>query len=320
MTYSLTLTQEQIDIVINAYLNYEVPITNYYTLFRAKIKFSTLTIYTTGKVLIQGKDSLIIYNDINTMFGFETKHDIESPNKKEIEDSEDIILFKSYIGNDEVGTGDFFGPIIVCSACVNEDNYLRVKRLGVKDSKAITSDDKILSIGEELITFVPYSISILDNTKYNEITLKPNMNMNKIKAIMHNNVMNKFLVKYPDLDYNNIVLDDFCGEDKYYEYLSKSKNVIRNIIFETKAENKYLSVATASIIARYFFLKEIEKISKESGFEIQKGASNKVDIQASQIIKEKGTNYLSQIAKLNFKNFDKAKKILNNQLNNKLKF
>ena len=109
----------------------------------------------------------------------------------------------------------------------------------------------------------------------------------------------------------SVTRTNYKNLDKYYEYLSKSKNVITNIIFETKAENKYLSVATASIIARYFFLKEIEKISKESGFEIQKGASNKVDIQASQIIKEKGTNYLSQIAKLNFKNFDKAKKILN---------
>ena len=310
MTYSLLLTQEQIDIVINNYLDYEVSITNYYTLFRAKIKFSTITIYTTGKLLIQGKDALIIFNDINNLLGLQTEHNIESPTIEEINNSEEIILFKSYIGNDEVGTGDFFGPIVVCSSCVNEDNYLKVKRLGVKDSKAITSDEKILSIGEQLISFVPYAVTILDNFKYNEIINRPNMNMNKIKAIMHNNAINKFLVKYPSIEYNDIVLDDFCGEEKYYEYLTNSKNVIKDIIFETKAENKYLSVACSSIIARYFFLKEMDKISKDSGYEILKGASNKVDILASQIIKEKGSNYLSQIAKLNFKNYEKAKKLL----------
>lgn len=310
MTYSLLLTQEQIDIVINNYLDYEVSITNYYTLFRAKIKFSTITIYTTGKLLIQGKDAVIIFNDINNLLGLETKHNIESPTTEEINNSEEIILFKSYIGNDEVGTGDFFGPIVVCSSCVNEDNYLKVKRLGVKDSKAITSDEKILSIGEQLISFVPHAVTILDNFKYNDIINRPNMNMNKIKAIMHNNVINKFLVKFPNIDYNDIVLDDFCGEDKYYEYLATSKNVVKDIIFETKAENKYLSVACSSIIARYFFLKEMDKLSKDSGYELLKGASNKVDILASQIIKEKGSNYLSQIAKLNFKNYEKAKKIL----------
>ncbi len=310
MTYSLLLTQEQIDIVINNYLDYEVSITNYYTLFRAKIKFSTITIYTTGKLLIQGKDALIIFNDINNLLGLKTEHNIESPTIEEINNSEEIILFKSYIGNDEVGTGDFFGPIVVCSSCVNEDNYLKVKRLGVKDSKAITSDEKILSIGEQLISFVPYAVTILDNFKYNEIINRPNMNMNKIKAIMHNNAINKFLVKYPNIEYNDIVLDDFCGEEKYYEYLANSKNVIKDIIFETKAENKYLSVACSSIIARYFFLKEMDKISKDSGYEILKGASNKVDTLASQIIKEKGSNYLSQIAKLNFKNYEKAKKLL----------
>ena len=313
MTYSLTLTQDQIDIVINNYLDYEVSITNYYTLFRAKIKFSTLTIYTTGKVLIQGKDALIIYNDINSLLNLEHKIEIESPTREEINNSDEIILFKSYIGNDEVGTGDFFGPIVVCSSCVNEDNYLRVKRLGVKDSKAITSDEKILKIGEELISFVPHAITILDNSKYNEIINRPNMNMNKIKAVMHNNVMNKFLVKYPDIEYNNIILDDFCGEEKYYEYLSQYKNVINDIIFETKAENKYLSVACASIIARYYFLKEMEKLSIETGFDLLKGASNKVDQLACDIIKAKGTNCLNKIAKLNFKNFDKAKKLLSSK-------
>lgn len=310
MTYSLLLTQEQIDIIINNYLDYEVSLTNYYTLFRAKIKFSTITIYTTGKLLIQGKDALIIFNDINSLLGLKTEHNIESPTIEEINNSEDIILFKSYIGNDEVGTGDFFGPIVVCSSCVNEDNYLKVKRLGVKDSKTITSDEKILSIGEQLISFVPYTVTILDNFKYNEVINRPNMNMNKIKAIMHNNAINKFLVKYPNIEYSDIVLDDFCGKEKYYEYLTNSKNVIKDIIFETKAENKYLSVACSSIIARYFFLKEMDKISNNSGYEILKGASNKVDILASQIIKEKGSNYLSQIAKLNFKNYEKAKKLL----------
>ena len=308
MNYSLTLTQDQIDIIIDKFQEYEVSITNYYTLFRAKIKLSTLTIFTTGKLLIQGKESFCIYKDICDTLGLKIEYD-ETKQEKDI-NIENIKIFESYIGNDEVGTGDFFGPIVVCSSCVDENNYLYVKRLGVKDSKAITSDEKILEIGEKLINTIPHAVTILTNTKYNEVITNPNMNMNKVKAVLHNNVINKFLNKYKDLKYNSIVIDDFCGEQKYYEYLSNSKSLVKNIIFETKAENKYLSVACSSIIARYYFLKEIEKISEISGYNILKGASSKVDKLASEIIKDKGTSFLSKIAKLNFKNFSKAKNLI----------
>lgn len=313
MNYSITLNEEQINILINKYKEYQIPNTNYYTLFRAKIKLSVLSIYTTCKILIQGKDACILYKEICDMFNITIDKDISYDEFKsnEISNDDTIELYKTNIGNDEVGTGDFFGPIVVCSSCVSEDNYLRVKRLGVKDSKAL-NDEKIKAIAKELITFIPYSTTILSNEKYNEVIKNKDMNMNRIKAILHNNVMNKFLNQYPDFKDVTIVLDDFCGEEKYYEYLQKSKNVIRNIHFETKAENKYLSVACSSIIARYYFLNELDRISNEIDYVLLKGASNKVDTLASQIIKEKGTYLLTKIAKLNFKNYLKARKILDN--------
>ena len=101
--------------------------------------------------------------------------------------------------------------------------------------------------------------------------------------------------------------------NKSIKYLSKSKNVVTNIHFETKAENKYLAVACASIIARYYFLREMDKLSDMMGFELLKGASKDVDMQTAEIIKSKGTFILNKIAKLNFKNYAKANKILDNQ-------
>ncbi len=311
MNYTITLTQEQINILIDRYQNNEIFSTNNYTLFRAKIKLSTISIYSTGKLLIQGKDAYDIYLEICSLFNIEPTinkdiNDVESKKSEEITE-----LFSENIGNDEVGTGDFFGPIVVCSSFVSEENYIKVKRLGVKDSKTLNYE-KIISIAQELIDLIPYSVTILKNSKYNEVNATKNMNMNRIKAILHNNVMNKLLYQYPNLKDKQIVLDDFCGEDKYYEYLNKSKNIITNIHFETKAENKYLSVACSSIIARYYFLNELERMSFEAGIELPKGASSAVDKVASQIIKSKGTRYLSTIAKLNFKNFTKANKILDN--------
>ena len=312
MNYSFSLTQEQINNLIDHYADCEIFTTNNYTLFRAKIKSSTLSIYTTGKCLIQGNDCNIVYKEICQLLNIAYVEESDNTSTNNDNLDENIELYKTNIGNDEVGTGDFFGPIVVCSACVNEDNYLIVKRLNVKDSKAL-NDEKIKRIASILIESIPYSVTILSNEKYNEIINMKDMNLNRIKAILHNNVMNKFYTKYPEYDDIPIILDDFCGKEKYFEYLSKSKNVVKNISFYTKAENKYLSVACASIIARFYFLKEMDKLSNTVGFDLLKGASKDVDIQAAEIIKEKGTFTLNKIAKMNFKNYAKANRILDNQ-------
>ena len=78
----------------------------------------------------------------------------------------------------------------------------------------------------------------------------------------------------------------------------------------TKAENKCLSVACASIISRYIFLKEYGKLSKELNIFLPKGAGNKVDEVGVTIAKKYGFDKLKEIAKLNFKNTSKIKDAL----------
>jgi ribonuclease HIII len=103
-------------------------------------------------------------------------------------------------------------------------------------------------------------------------------------------------------------MDQFVNEKKYYEYLNDKNEVVKNITFLTKAEDKCLSVAVASIISRFIFLKEFKDLEKELGLEIPKGAGTLVDEAAIKIVKLKGLKNLDNIAKLNFKNLDKIKK------------
>ena len=74
-----------------------------------------------------------------------------------------------------------------------------------------------------------------------------------------------------------------------------------------KAEGKCPSVACASVISRYIFLKEYSKISKELDMFLPKGAGTKVDEVGIEIVKKYGFDKLKEIAKLNFKNTDKIK-------------
>ena len=308
MPYTIDLNDEQINKVIDKYLDFETPSNNDYTLFRAKIKNNNLTIYQTGKMLIQGKSTDILYKEICDLLGIDCFINEQAIETKNTNEEKYVPKYGTdIIGSDEVGTGDFFCGIIICSCLVRGEDIIFVKQLGVKDSKQL-SDEQIRKLAKELIKRLKFEIQLLSPSKYNSITQYKDMNMNKIKAILHNGAISKLVNK---TGCKNVVLDAFCTKENYFEYLSRQENVYRDIIFEEKAENKYLCVACASILARYYFLEYMDKLSNESGFVLLKGASSKVDELASEIIKEKGVSYLSKLAKLNFKNYSKAKAILN---------
>ena len=129
--------------------------------------------------------------------------------------------------------------------------------------------------------------------------------MNKIKAILHNKVLFKMINKIKNYDF--IIVDQFAEPYIYYNYLKGNPNVVRNITFFTKGEDKHLSVACASLISRYIFINEFNKLSKSLNINLPKGASDLVDDAGKKIIEKYGFDKLNEIAKLNFKNTEKIK-------------
>ena len=147
---------------------------------------------------------------------------------------------------------------------------------------------------------------ILSNEDYNKY-YSNDINMNKIKALLHNKVLYKLSNQIKDYEY--IIVDQFSESYVYFNYLKESSNVVRNITFFTKGEDKHLSVACASLISRYIFIKEFDKLSKNIEIELPKGASNLVDEIGKKIVDKYGFDKLKEIAKLNFKNTEKIKEI-----------
>jgi len=294
MTYTLNLNKIQISIIINKYQNYQVETTTPYMIFRAKINLSTLTIYQTNKILIQGNKSEELYQEICSLLNIKTEIYNDT--------HEDINVPLSIIGTDEVGTGDYFGGIVVCGCFIEKDKILDIMKLGVKDSKKL-DDKKIIDISPILLSKLQYSIIYLDNVKYNQITKIQGMNLNKIKAILHNKVIIKLMEK--GIKYDKIIIDGFTTKSKYLEYLQTQDKIISDVALEEKGEDKYLGVAAASIIARYYFLKKLNELSKQYGYILPKGAGHEVDMMIEKIIREGNKNILNKIAKLNFKNTNK---------------
>lgn len=272
---SIKLNKEKIDKIKETFKEYITNSPSEYIDTFIKKDGLTISIYKNNKVLFQGEDAL-----------FYGESFIDQK-------------FVKHAGSDEVGTGDFFGPVVVVAAIVEEKDEKLINELNVVDSKEL-DDNKILNIGPKLIETVKHSTLILDNVKYNEVHQK--YNLNEIKAKLHNKAYLNLIKKgytLPSLCY----IDDFCGQTKYFEYLSNEKEVYRNLIFETKAENKYAAVAVASCIARYIFLNEIKKMEQKYQMKFTKGASERVNEDAKLFINKYGKDRLNEVCKLHFKNY-----------------
>ncbi len=267
-----------------------------YAIFQAQEEDTVITLYESGKAMFQGTSADVDAAMWGTVLD-NTKEKQEEQKKKDLKYHN-----CSSVGSDEVGTGDYFGPIVVTAAYVKKEDVDRLGKLGVGDSKKIT-DEKIKKITPELIKIVKYRSMILTNKEYNEKYTK-DINMNKIKAILHNKVLYQLMTEEkPNVDY--IVVDEFAREKRYYEYLEGIPNVQRNITFMTKAEDKNLAVASASIISRYIFLKEFDKLCDSIHIPLPKGAGKDVDEIGEEVVEKYGEDKLKEIAKFNFKNTDR---------------
>ena len=278
--YSMQVSELELQKLNKMYINLLVEDKNPYLLFHAKHIETHILAYNNGKVLLQGDQV-----------------------------DQEIILIKKHlgledyaaIGSDEVGTGDVFGPIVVCTAYVHPTSMPMLEEMNVRDSKLMT-DQAILKIGAKLAKEITHTLLILSPTKYNELT-KKSINLNKMKALLHNQAIIKTTSKVNKQV--PVILDQFCQPNLYFNYLSEETLVYRQINFYTKAESVHISVAVASIIARYAFLVRLNQLSKKFKITLKKGASSIVDDQIKMFIDRGDLKRLHEVAKMNFKNVTK---------------
>ena len=172
------------------------------------------------------------------------------------------------------------------------------------DSKRI-KDEQIIEIGKQLIKKIPYSQVSLGNEKYNQL-VDENMNMNEMKAKLHNQVLLNLKKKFPAV--SNFFIDEFTEKENYFKYLSDTKEVVDNLNFKTKGESYFPCVAVGSIIARYSFLQKMEALGKKYGMEFPFGSSLKVDDFTKKFVKKFGLTELRKVCKSNFVNYKKLTK------------
>ena len=287
---TLTPSEKEIQAFLEHYQTSLAPSKNPYIRYFLRLPQATVSIYTSGKVLLQGEGA----EKYASFFGYQVVEENRGQNFP-------------LIGTDEVGNGSYFGGLAVVASFVTPDQHAFLRKLGVGDSKTLT-DQKIRQIAPILKEKIQHQALLLSPSKYNEV-IGDRYNAVSVKVALHNQAI--YLLLQKGIQPEKIVIDAFTSAKNYDKYLTQEANRFNNpISLEEKAEGKYLAVAVSSIIARDLFLENLENLGRELGYQLPSGAGTASDKVASQILQAYGMQGLNFCAKLHFKNTEKAKKRL----------
>lgn len=199
-----------------------------------------------------------------------------------------------YIGTDESGKGDIFGPLVIAAAYIDNNTRNELVKIGVKDSKEIKNGNipilaekikKIIGDNYSIIEFAPPEYNLLYDTY---------LNLNKLLNFAHSAVIENLLKK---VECPTIITDQFS---KNPLTISKDPLFAHKKFIQLPKGEKYTAVAAASILARDTFEKWF-LLQEERGFFLKKGASKDVERDAKEILAAHGKETLLNLSKNHFK-------------------
>lgn len=272
-----------------------------YTLFSAAKKGISCTLYTSGKLVVQGKgmgEFIEFYLEpLLQTFSF-TYPQLQNEGPKVKSKSVQLTdlsegLFP-HIGIDESGKGDYFGPLCIAGVYADLKDIEKLKSLGVKDSKNL-SDATILKLAKAIRAVCIHHVVKINPQKYNELYAQFK-NLNSLLAWGHATVIEQLVAK---TECRDIFVDQFANERVVLTAL-KRKGLELNVMQRHRAEEDVV-VAAASIIARETFLLGLALLGEQYLIKLPKGASAATIAAGKQFVAKHGREFLGMVGKLHFK-------------------
>lgn len=258
--------------------------------FKAPYENVNIVAYKSGKVVIQGKGTEAFVQNI-------LEPEVTGEAKLGYDEVLNPEWFEPHAGLDEAGKGDLFGPLVSCCVIADGDMIRKWREKGVKDSKSMT--DRSIMVLEKIILStkgVVVKKTFAGMKKYNELMSKPNANLNKLLAWYHARALAAAL-EQRTVEWG--LVDQFSKAPLTQQQLKKD-GITFDLRMRTKAEDDPV-VAAASICARAEFVRQMDKLGKEFGEPLKKGAGAGVKAQAQELVQKLGPHRLVDFAKVHFK-------------------
>ncbi len=190
------------------------------------------------------------------------------------------------IGVEEAGRGPVIGSLVMAGVSIDEKDLPMLKKLGVKDSKQLsplqreTLFDKILGVVKD------FKIKIISASQVDDALNDPHMNLNWLEAKTSADIIN-------ELDGNKATLDCPSTNIKAYkDYVKKllnKKSEKVKIVAEHKADENYVEVAAASILAKVTRDREIEILKKK--YKVEFGSGYPSDPRTQEFLEKNYNKY-----------------------------
>ncbi|WP_296326793.1 ribonuclease HIII [uncultured Acidaminococcus sp.] len=202
-----------------------------------------------------------------------------------------------WAGSDESGKGDYLGPLCVAAVVLDEIGAKKLLALGVRDSKTL-SGAKIRMLAPQVYAIAKASAAAaLMPQQYNEEYEKVR-NLNPLLSTYHIGAIMTVIKKVPACHF--ALVDQFTRSPYIKNELERAVPGL-SVYSHTKGEAD-MAVAAASILARSLFLKKMDELSQEAGFELPFGGGAQATRAAEKIIQQEGRERLGHYAKLHFAN------------------
>lgn len=206
-----------------------------------------------------------------------------------------------WIGTDESGKGDYFGPLVVAGVYVSAQAARPLTETGVRDSKLL-ADERALSIADSIQRICRGAFYILElkPETYNSLYARfksEKKNLNDLLGWAHAKVIEDLLARHPC----PTVITDKFGNEKYIRIRLTDVSLSKKTVFiqRPRAEEN-VAVAAASILARARLVQWSRQAEREWGMKIPKGATH-VKEAAREFMRRHGKEKLGLAAKLHFK-------------------
>ena len=203
----------------------------------------------------------------------------------------------AWIGIDEAGKGDFFGPLVIAAVRVETKDLAWLAALGVGDSKQL-NDKNIRPMAQQLKKALPNHVLRLMPEKYNELYARFG-NLNRLLAWAHAACAENVLEKAPA----ELILSDQFTKDLAVPRFFKGPGKACRYTQRTKAESD-AAVAAASVLARAEFLWGMHELSERFGVTLHKGAGDPTIADARRFFARFGADELTTVAKTHFKTME----------------
>ena len=296
-SYTVKLTPEQMDKTVGILRegNYRRR-TVEHALAAATGDNCQIVLYKSGKCLVQGQGAadwiqFVLEPEVlgEARLGYEEVLNPES--------------IAPHMGIDESGKGDFFGPMVVAAAYVDEAIARDLKAMNVRDSKTVTTDKAMQDLAKRIRARLGdrFAVVAIGPAAYNRLYATMG-SVNRILAWGHAKAIENLLEKVPNCPR---ALSDQFGPEHQIQRALQQKG--RQITLEQRHKPESdVAVAAASILARSGFLSAMDKLGEKYGMALPKGASEKVKTVAGELVKKHGGGALLEAAKCHFKTTDEV--------------